>query len=1043
MQVFVKTLTGRTITLEVDRCDTIESVKAKILYEEIIIPLADQCLIFAGHDMRDKRILSDYDVGKESTIHLVARGKESSMVIFVKTLTGKAIRLLVKATETIEDVKTKILEKEKTPVVEQHLFSNGSELYNEKTLGYYKVPKECTLCLGINATIFHTFSGKRVDMIIGFDESVLDIKKRIECSEDISANKLKIVFAGNELDDTMIARCCMNTYKECLLSVEFESSMRVFIQLNHRKITLNCVKEMDSICLKFMIQHQYTIPVCTQRLIFNGLEILDRVSLMDCGVSENCTIHLIIVSPPQHTSLITLRVRDEFDDMHVTDIDWQTTISKVRKRLPFMGCHRMFYHGSVPLDEERTLQDYFITSDSILYAVYRWEIPLILRYSERQQSQVIGVQFSSTVATVKTKINEITSDHQLFFDDTLLQESMTVEECGLKAASEILVVGPAEIPVFIKTRTTEYLVSVKPAGRICDLQLAIYNVLCIPTKKQRLIINQQPMFPSQNLAKYNLFAGATAHLAIIPNELDVHITLPCKKVLTLICLPDETIEDLKLKIEQREGIPMEYQIFPLDSDKMTLKEASVTFGMHFQLDILNTQVDLKKLIEEECRYAAHFQFSSSINSLQQEKEDYEEQLTAETDRTNQAERKYQNIVQEMEQARSEFEVRRGEVVKLGEENQQLQVALASERSIIDEAKQNEKRMQAFAAEQERLQLEYRRHQQRLEEEVQSMRAHAREQEERFQRENRILQETLAASIADSERFQRDIQTLQERLDGENRSPPPVDITPWNVSRNDIRTSEEIGRGGWGVVKKGTYKGDEVAIKLPHKDLLNRRLLDRLKRETRIMIQVRHPNLVRIIAAVFDEAANRLRRPPMIVTELLDINLRQCYLQERLQAFSRMPVFLDVAYGLHYLHDRQEPIIHRDVSAPNVLLKALPNGIWRAKLSDFGSANIARFSVTAAEGAIIYTAPEAFPQRDPNAPRVPHTAKIDVFSFGIVLCEVLTAEQPDPDLHTERMEQVRRMSRTIHDLITRCTDQAPDRRPGMGDVIDELNKINLP
>ena len=63
-----------------------------------------------------------------------------------------------------------------------------------------------------------------------------------------------------------------------------------------------------------------------------------------------------------------------------------------------------------------------------------------------------------------------------------------------------------------------------------------------------------------------------------------------------------------------------------------------------------------------------------------------------------------------------------------------------------------------------------------------------------------------------------------------------------------------------------------------------------------MIQVQHPNLVRIIAAVFDEDANRLRRPPLIITELLDINLRQCYLQRRrrLQATNRIPIFLDVA-----------------------------------------------------------------------------------------------------------------------------------------------------
>ena len=118
-------------------------------------------------------------------------------------------------------------------------------------------------------------------------------------------------------------------------------------------------------------------------------------------------------------------------------------------------------------------------------------------------------------------------------------------------------------------------------------------------------------------------------------------------------------------------------------------------------------------------------------------------------------------------------------------------------------------------------------------------------------------------------------------------------------------------------------------------------------------------------------------------------------------------------------------------------------MWRGKVSDFGSANLARLSVTAGEGAIIYTAPEAFPQRNPNTPRVPHTVKIDVYSFGILLLEVITAEQPDPDLYQERLQTVRWISRPMHALIVRCTNDAPDNRPRMTEVIDELNRIHLP
>ena len=279
---------------------------------------------------------------------------------------------------------------------------------------------------------------------------------------------------------------------------------------------------------------------------------------------------------------------------------------------------------------------------------------------------------------------------------------------------------------------------------------------------------------------------------------------------------------------------------------------------------------------------------------------------------------------------------------------------------------------------------------------------------------------------------RKVQELQKQIQESLQQNEPQISDKDVVSHEEISlTQNMLGTGAWGYVVMGKFRGKVVAVKCLHKDILSHFSKSQIQREISIMAELHHPNLVLFIAAVLDAPTG-----PMIITELLSYTLRRAYQEEIIaSSLEKLSIMQDVALALNYLHLQHTPIIHRDISSTNVLLEELANKQWRAKLSDFGSANLVRLATTPGEGALVYSAPEM--RTDAHKPQAPSA---DVYSYGVLLCEVITSSFPDHSSLAGMLDKAKLDSPDVSNVIEKCLSVEPSNRLTMGEVITQLEQL---
>ena len=348
-----------------------------------------------------------------------------------------------------------------------------------------------------------------------------------------------------------------------------------------------------------------------------------------------------------------------------------------------------------------------------------------------------------------------------------------------------------------------------------------------------------------------------------------------------------------------------------------------------------------------------------------------------------------------------------------------------------EGRMREENARANRAEQGSRQLEGRVREEseranRAEQGSRQLEGRVREESERANRAeqeaNRRVTDVEQAAQHDRERA----QVLQQQVDELEARLRAADF--WVVQSDDVHlTDEEIGRGGWAVVRVAHFRGLRVAAKCLYEQLVYPYHREIFQREMSFAAKLRHPNLLQFIGATVEPAM-------IILTEVMPTSLRALVNRTRLTNKQIVSIALDVARALNYLHlMRPHPILHRDLSSANVLLEPTPEDGWRAKVSDYGTANFSQCLQTVNPGSPVYSAPEA------HNPEM-QSAKMDIYSFGVLLIEMCTSRFPEPSLRPRLIPTIAHAQLVA--LIRSCL--APDRhqRPRCSVVIERLDAIEL-
>ncbi|KAM1172302.1 hypothetical protein ACFX2I_022421 [Malus domestica] len=273
-----------------------------------------------------------------------------------------------------------------------------------------------------------------------------------------------------------------------------------------------------------------------------------------------------------------------------------------------------------------------------------------------------------------------------------------------------------------------------------------------------------------------------------------------------------------------------------------------------------------------------------------------------------------------------------------------------------------------------------------------------------------------------------------------------------INNDDLEELQELGSGTYGTVYHGKWRGTDVAIKRIKKSCFSGRSSeqDRLTkdfwREAKILSTLHHPNVVAFYGVVPDGRGGTLAT---VAEYMVNGSLRHALIRKDrvLDRRKRLIILMDTAFGMEYLHFKN--IVHFDLKCDNLLVNLRDPERPICKVGDFGLSRIKRNTLVSGgvRGTLPWMAPELL---NGSSNRV--SEKVDVFSFGIVMWEILTGEEPYANMHcgaiiggivnnTLRPPIPKRCDSEWKNLMEQCWSPDPADRPSFTEITHSLRDMS--